>query len=76
MATLRTVRIAPDTKEYLQEAEQKDPLLKKVVTGLIWRLEREADPVGYRVPGYTPSTFLLKLPYPAHSPSGLRRSRG
>jgi hypothetical protein len=60
MATIRTVRIAPATKEYLQEEEKKDPLLKKVVTGLTWRLERE--PVGYRLPGYNPPTFLLKFP--------------
>ena len=72
MATLRTVRIAPATKEYLQEEEGRDPLLKKVVTGLIWRLEREAEPVGYRLPGYNPPTFLLKLPYRLPIPRILR----
>ena len=72
MATLRTVRIAPATKEYLREEEGKDPLLKKVVTGLIWRLEREASPVGYRLPGYNPPTFLLKLPYRLPIPRILR----
>jgi hypothetical protein len=72
MATLRTVRIAPATKEYLREEEGKDPLLKKVVTGLIWRLEREAEPVGYRLPGYNPPTFLLKLPYRLPIPRILR----
>jgi hypothetical protein len=72
MATLRTVRIAPATKEYLREEEGKDPLLKKVVTGLIWRLEREAEPVGYRLPGYNTPTFLLKLPYRLPIPRILR----
>ena len=43
MATLGPVRIAPATNEYIRDEEEKDPLLKKVVTGLIWRLEREAD---------------------------------
>ena len=72
MATLRTVRIAPATKEYLQEEEKKDPLLKKVVTGLLWRLERETEPVGYRLPGYNTPTFLLKLPYRLPIPRILR----
>ena len=72
MATLRTVRIAPATKEYLREEEGKDPLLKKVVTGLIWRLEREAEPVGYRLPGYNPPTFLFKLTYRLPIPRILR----
>ena len=72
MATLRPVRIAPATKEYLHEEEKKDPILKKVVTGLIWRLEREAEPVGYRLPGYSPPSFLLKLPYRLPVPRILR----
>jgi hypothetical protein len=72
MATLRTVRIAPATKVYLRGEEEKDPLLKKVVAGLIWRLEREAEPVGYRLPGYNPPTFLLKLPYRLPIPRILR----
>jgi hypothetical protein len=72
MATLRTVRIAPVTKEYIREEEGKDPLLKKVVTGLIWRLEREVEPVGYRLPGYNRPTFLLKLPYRLPIPRILR----
>jgi hypothetical protein len=72
MATIRTVRIAPATKEYLQEEEKKDPLLKKVVTGLTWRLEREPEPVGYRLPGYNPPTFLLKIPYRLPIPRILR----
>ena len=72
MATHRTVRIAPATKEYLREEEGRDPLLKKVVTGLIWRLEREAEPVGYRLPGYNLPTFLLKLPYRLPIPRILR----
>lgn len=69
---LRSVRIAPATKEYLQEEEKKDPLLKKVVAGLVWRLERESEPVGYRLPGYKPPTFLLKLPYRLPVPRILR----
>jgi hypothetical protein len=72
MAMLRPVRIAPATKEYLQEEEKKDPLLKKVVTGLIWRLEREVEPVGYRIPGYNTPTFILKLPYRLPIPRILR----
>lgn len=72
MATLRTVRIAQATKEYLQEEERKDPLLKKVITGLIWRLEREVEPVGYRLPGYDTPTFILKLPYRLPIPRILR----
>lgn len=72
MATIRTVRIAPATKEYLQAEERKDPLLKKVVTGLTWRLERELEPVGYRLPGYNPPTFLLKIPYRLLIPRILR----
>ena len=72
MATLRTVRIAPVTKEYLQDEEKKDPLLKKVVIGLIWRLEREVEPSGYRLPGYNIPTFLLKLPYRLPIPRILR----
>ena len=72
MATIRTVRIAPATKEYLQEEEKKDSLLKKVVTGLTWRPEREPEPVGYRLPGYNPPTFLLKIPYRFPIPRILR----
>jgi len=72
MATIRTVRIAPATKEYLQAEERKDPLLKKVVTGLTWRLEREPEPVGYCLPGYNPPTFLLKIPYRLPIPRILR----
>ena len=72
MATIRTVRIAPATKEYLQEEEKKDPLLKKVVTGLTWRLERELEHVGYRLPGYNPPSFLLKIPYRLPIPRILR----
>jgi hypothetical protein len=72
MATHRTVGIAPATKEYLREEEERDPLLKKVATGLIWRLEREPEPVGYRLPGYNPPTFLLKIPYRLPIPRILR----
>jgi hypothetical protein len=31
----QTGGIAPATKEYLHEEEKKDPILKKVLTGLI-----------------------------------------
>jgi hypothetical protein len=48
------------------------PVTQKVVTGLIWRLEREAEPVGYRIPGYSSPTFLLKLPYRLPVPRILR----
>jgi hypothetical protein len=71
MATHRTVRIAPATKEYLRE-EEKDPLLKQVITGLIWRLEREPEPVGYRLSGQNPPTFILKVPYRLPVPRILR----
>ncbi|MGQ0811692.1 MAG: hypothetical protein ACT4OO_10780, partial [Nitrospiraceae bacterium] len=50
----------------------KDPLLKKVVTGLIWRLKREAEPGDYHLPGYNPTTFLLKLSYRLPVPRILR----
>lgn len=72
MAIQRTIRIAPATQEYLREQEAKDPLLKKVVSGLIWRLERELEPIGYRVPGYNPGTYLLKIPYRLPVPRILR----
>ena len=35
-------------------------------------LLREAEPVGYRLPGYSPPTFLLKLPYRLPVPRILR----
>lgn len=72
MAIQRAVRIAPATQEYLREHEAKDPLLKKVVSGLVWRLEREPEPIGYPVPGYDPATYLLKLPYRLPIPRILR----
>ncbi len=72
MAIQRTVPIAQATQEYLREQEAKDPLLKKVVSGLVWRLERELEPIGYRVPGYTPGTYLLKIPYRLPVPRILR----
>jgi hypothetical protein len=72
MAILRTVRVAPATQEYLSAHEARDPLLKKVVSGLIWRLEREPDPIGYQVPGYNPPTYLVKLPYRLPVPRILR----
>jgi len=72
MAVVRTVRIASATREYLSEQEARDPLLKKVVSGLIWRLEREPEPIGYQVPGYKPPTYLLKLPYRLPIPRILR----
>ena len=72
MAILRTVRVAPATQEYLNAHEARDPLLKKVVSGLTWRLEREPEPIGYQVPGYNPPTYLLKLPYRLPVPRILR----
>lgn len=72
MATFRAVHIAPETRAYLRDEEAKDPLLKKVVTGLIWRLEREPDPPGYRLPGSLPPTFVIKLPYRLPLPRILR----
>lgn len=72
MAILRTVHVAPATQEYLSAHEARDPLLKKVVSGLIWRLEREPEPIGYQVPGYNPKTYLLKLPYRLPVPRILR----
>lgn len=72
MAAQRNVRIAPATHEYLREHETKDPLLKKVVSGLVWRLERESEPIGYEVPGYSPPTYLLKIPYRLPVPRILR----
>jgi hypothetical protein len=72
MAVLRTVQIAPATLEYLREHEVKDPSLKKVVSGLVWRLEREPEPLGYQIPGYNPPTYLLKLPYRLPIPRILR----
>lgn len=72
MAVFRTVRIAPATLGYLKEHEAKDPSLRKVVSGLIWRLEREPEPIGYQIPGYNPPTYLLKLPYRLPVPRILR----
>lgn len=72
MAILRPVRVAPATQDYLSAQEARDPLLKKVVSGLIWRLEREPEPIGYQVPGYNPPTYLLKLPYRLPVPRILR----
>jgi hypothetical protein len=44
----------------------------KVVSGLVWRLEREPEPIGYRVPGYDPETYLLKIAYRLPVPRILR----
>jgi hypothetical protein len=47
----RRLRVAPATEEYLQEEEQKDPLVRKVFNGLTWRLIHEKVDPGYKLPG-------------------------
>ncbi|HXF93637.1 MAG TPA: hypothetical protein VNK46_12840 [Nitrospiraceae bacterium] len=72
MAVARTVVIEPAAKEYLEQEEQKDPLLRNVVRALEWRLARQPE-IGYRVPGFTPPRYLVRSqPYRLPVPRFLR----
>ena len=68
MKAVRSIRIAPATEEYLEEKTARDPLLKQVLTGLIWRLTHEQEPIGYKLPGFNPAKYIIKkssrLPVP------------
>ena len=63
MRILRKLRVATATKEYIDEEERKDPLVRKVFDGLTWRLTHEQDPPGYKLPGYNPPKYLVTKSY-------------
>lgn len=68
----RRLRVAPATEEYLQEEEQKDPLVRKVFNGLTWRLIHEKVNPGYKLPGQTPPKYLIRKAYRFPLPRLLR----
>lgn len=72
MKPLRTLRVAPATKEYLKEEEEKDPLVRKVFDGLTWRLLHEQSPPGYLLPDSHPTRYLIKKAYRFPVPRLLR----
>ena len=72
MKPLRKLRIAPATKEYLKEEEERDPLVRKVFHGLTWRLTHELSPPGYPLPDSNPTRYLLRKAYRLPVPRVLR----
>jgi len=72
MKPLRKLRIAPETKEYLREEEEKDPLVGKVFNGLTWRLIHEHSPPGYPLPDSNPTRYLIRKAYRLPVPRLLR----
>ncbi len=72
MKPLRTLRLAPATKEYLEEEEERDPSVRKVFDGLTWLLQHEENPPGYPLPDYHPPRYLIKKSYRLPIPRVLR----
>lgn len=72
MKPLRKLRVAPATKEYLKEEEEKDPLVRKVFDGLTWRLIHEQIPPGYPLPDSNPARYLIRKAYRLPVPRLLR----
>lgn len=72
MKPLRKLRVAPATKEYLKEEEERDPLVRKVFDGLTWRLIHEQSPPAYPLPGTHPTRYLIRKAYRLPVPRLLR----
>jgi hypothetical protein len=63
MKSVRSLRVAPATEEYLEEEEKRDPLVRKVYDGLVWRLTHEQEPIGYQLPGFNPPQYIVTKSY-------------
>ncbi len=72
MKPLRKLRVAPATKDYLREEEERDPSVRKVFDGLTWRLIHEQSPPGYPLPDSHPPRYLIKKVYRLPVPRLLR----
>lgn len=72
MTPLRKLRVAPATKDYLEEEAERDPLVRKVFDGLTWRLLHEQRPPGYPLPESQPTRYLIKKAYRFPVPRLLR----
>lgn len=72
MTPLRKLRVAPATKEYVEEEAERDPVVRKVFDGLTWLLLHEQSPPGYPLPNTHPTRYLIRKAYRFPVPRLLR----